>query len=232
MTAYHGGKQKIGKEIASVIYDIVSKTESKFKGYCEPFCGMCGVYQYIQDLFKDHQRMTYRASDINESLILMWQDAQSGWLPPTSIFSVTEFDKLKGDGVSSSLKGFIGHMYSYRGIYFSSYFKHTGSKIAYSSNRVSHLALNKMNKVKFHHGNYTRFSGLKNHILYCDPPYSTTECRFYDEETNIRRFDNNKFYKWLEKMAKTNLVFVSERADLPYKCVAIMSNEEKLFIVT
>jgi len=50
MTAYHGGKQKIGKILANVIYDVSTEIEQdkKFviKGYCEPFSGMLGVSTY------------------------------------------------------------------------------------------------------------------------------------------------------------------------------------------
>jgi len=40
MTSYHGGKQRIGAEIAQVIYEVSSYVEEqigiKFKGYAEP----------------------------------------------------------------------------------------------------------------------------------------------------------------------------------------------------
>jgi hypothetical protein len=46
MTAYHGGKQRIGKKLAQVIYDEsmdISEEEGfQIKGYCEPFSGMLG----------------------------------------------------------------------------------------------------------------------------------------------------------------------------------------------
>ncbi len=57
MTYYHGGKKRIGKDIADIIYQITSEVEKqtgqKFQGYCEPFCGMLGVYQHIPSLFQD-----------------------------------------------------------------------------------------------------------------------------------------------------------------------------------
>ena len=53
MTAYHGGKQRIGKAIAQKIYDTTLDLEEDgkiiFKGYCEPFCGMCwGLSAYTR----------------------------------------------------------------------------------------------------------------------------------------------------------------------------------------
>ena len=52
MTLYAGGKKRIGEEIANVIYDISNESNFKIKGYCEPFCGMMGVYQHIPELWK------------------------------------------------------------------------------------------------------------------------------------------------------------------------------------
>ena len=34
--------------------DIEHEYEFKIKGYCEPFCGMFGVYKHIPDLFDNH----------------------------------------------------------------------------------------------------------------------------------------------------------------------------------
>jgi hypothetical protein len=59
MCSYHGGKQRIGKRLSSVIADeslvIEDEYDFKIKGYCEPFCGMLGVYKHIPDLFEDHK---------------------------------------------------------------------------------------------------------------------------------------------------------------------------------
>lgn len=47
MTCYNGGKQRIGKKLADIIYDESLDIEYEYdftiKGYCEPFCGMLGV---------------------------------------------------------------------------------------------------------------------------------------------------------------------------------------------
>jgi site-specific DNA-adenine methylase len=76
MTSYHGGKQKFGKEIAYEIFlnslDILEKQNNiEIKGYCEPFCGMMGVYQHIHDIFDN--KIKYKAGDLNESVILLWK---------------------------------------------------------------------------------------------------------------------------------------------------------------
>ena len=57
MTTYHGGKQRIGKTLAQIFVEesigIEGEYDFKIKGYCEPFCGMLGVYQYIPKLFEE-----------------------------------------------------------------------------------------------------------------------------------------------------------------------------------
>jgi len=47
MTSYHGGKQKIGKDISKAICNYITNTSYSPQGYCEPFCGMLGVYRHI-----------------------------------------------------------------------------------------------------------------------------------------------------------------------------------------
>ena len=114
MTSYHGGKQRIGAQIAQIIHDTVSRVEVqtgiKFKGYVEPFCGMLGVYQHILKLFREHKpKLKYRARDINESVIQMWNAVKEGWEPPTRC-SRKRFYELKGNGKSSPEKGFLVHL--------------------------------------------------------------------------------------------------------------------------
>ena len=45
MGSYAGGKIMIGKQIADTIHSLADGKE--YKGYCEPFCGFCGVYRHI-----------------------------------------------------------------------------------------------------------------------------------------------------------------------------------------
>ena len=70
MCSYHGGKQRIGKRLSSIIadqsLDIEDEYDFKIKGYCEPFCGMLGVYKHIPDLFDDHKpKLKYKLSQYN-----------------------------------------------------------------------------------------------------------------------------------------------------------------------
>lgn len=206
MTAYHGGKQRIGLDLAKVIYnvciEIEQNTNFKIKGYCEPFCGMLGVYQHIPSLFSSHNKMKYKAGDINESVVLMWKDVKKGWTPPTK--SITK-DKYKSimSSKNSALKAFVGCTQSFRGVFNGSYFPQTDSRIKTNSDRVQSLRINIQN-ISFSHTNYTSYSKLKNHVIYCDPPYMNTQKRY------IQEFDSDEFWSWCKYMSRNNIVFVSE----------------------
>lgn len=212
MTKYHGGKQKIGKELAKVIYDESEDFDFKIKGYCEPFCGMLGVYTHIPSLFGD---IKYKAGDMNPSVIKMWKAIKRGWNPPKKV-TRKEYESLKKTlKTPSALKGFVGHQFSYGGQYFMNY-----------SNTSAKGAIKRIDKLRpilkniiFSHGLYTQFSNLKNYVIYCDPPYQNTQSKYLrfaapsalsskkDKRLNV--FDSDKFWKWCKKMAKNNIVFIS-----------------------
>jgi DNA adenine methylase len=214
MTSYHGGKIRIGKSIAEVIYDISTDIEEnedfKIKGYCEPFAGMLGVYQHIPKLFEDHKpKLKYLAGDANISTIKMWQAAQTGWKPPVRKISRSEFLKLKGNGKSSPEKGYVGHLYGYMGKYFQPFDGRTTVKQRQrTSEKVMSIA-DKLKMVDFREGTYTQFSKLRNYIIYADPPYQIQHY-YYGESNDRRSFDNSKFWEWCRKMSEYNVVFVSE----------------------
>jgi len=231
MTSYHGGKQKIGKKLANIIYDFsVNKDETDFniEGYCEPFCGMLGVYQHIPELFKDY-KLTYQAGDINESVIKMWKSVYKGWIPPKSCSRET-FNLIKYDGKTSNIKGFIGHQCTYRGVFLDSYFNKPNSAIKKASENISNIS-NKLNNISFSSKNYTQYSNLENYIIYCDPPYANTEQRYYkgDGYVNKLSFDNTEFLIWCRKMSKNNIIFMSEY-NAPSDFKKIYTNKkEKLY---
>jgi len=232
MTTYHGGKKRIGKKLAEVICDESNSFDFAIKGYCEPFCGMLGVYQHIPELLGDS--VNYLAGDINKSVIMMWKDAQKGWKPPVKKISKKKFNDLKYDGKFSAEKGFVGHMYTYRAVFFDGYFAHNMSKIKHNAENVVKIA-NKTKNVKFSSGNYDRYSKLKNYIIYCDPPYQDTEQRFYvgNQYKDRLQFDSKKFWNWCRMMSKNNIIFVSEyKAPKDFKLVWKDSkNNEKLFML-
>ena len=213
MTTYHGGKQRIGKKIAQIIVeesiDMSEKEGWNIKGYCEPFCGMLGVYQHIPELFEENKfKLKYNAGDVNKSVIMMWKETQKGWQPPTKC-TKNKFMTLKTDGTSSAEKGFIGHMCAFRSIYFKVYANHiTNNRISNTSKKVSDIGT-ALKKVSFKHGKYTQFSSLKNYVIYCDPPYENARQEYYNENGEKHIFNSDKFWEWCRKMSENNIIFVS-----------------------
>ena len=225
MTSYHGGKQRIGLQIAEYIHYIYSiipeKNKFSIKGYCEPFVGMGGVYRHIPLLFEDH-KLTYLAGDTNDSVIKMWTRVQNGWIPPTHT-TEKEYDRLKSSR-PSALKGYIGHQYSFGGQFFMGYATKYGKTP--DSSRASQNVVNigkELNRVKFTLGSYTQFSKLKNFIIYCDPPYENSSQRY----TDVDGFSSQDFWNWCRKMSKNNIIFVSSY-DAPKDFIEVMSSSHKL----
>jgi DNA adenine methylase len=208
MTAYHGGKQKLGKRIAETIYNVSKKIQIPIRGYCEPFIGMCGVYKHIPELFKD-QELEYKGGDSNTSLVLMWKKAQRGWNPPTEC-AKEEFKTLKYDGESTAEKGFLGHAYGFGGQYFGSYrLDHRVNNSANSAAKRVHQIGKTLKNAEFLEGDYRIFSDLENYIIYCDPPYSKRN-EYYTDQRKKVKFDNNSFWEWVREMSRKNIVFISE----------------------
>lgn len=218
MTSYHGGKQRTGKKIAEVIVDksldIAEEEGWTIKGYCEPFCGMLGVYQHIPEMYGE-KTLKYKAGDTNKSVIMMWNAAKKGWKPPTKMTS-SRYNQLK-DGPPSAEKGFVGHQYSFGGQFFKGYIAKYGKtgNFPRAMKRVNNIAQKmKTNKVVFKHDSYTQFSNLKDYVIYCDPPYSGGEQWYKGSRPGASRskrtFDSKKFYEWCRKMAENNIVIVSE----------------------
>ena len=210
MTKYHGGKQRIGKEIAQIISE---NSPDDIVGYCEPFCGMLGVYQHIPKMFgeKKASNLKYKAGDINKSVIAMWKELQKGWIPDVIDIDREMFNGMRYDGEISALKGFVGHVSTYRGIFFDGYFPQKRSQIKHSKEKVVRIA-KELKEVSFTTGKYDQFSDLHNYVIYCDPPYQGTEQRYFEGEGHWNRlkFDSDKFWEWCKEMSKTNTVFVSE----------------------
>ena len=224
MTSYHGGKQRIGAQIAEIIGMIASyletEKEQEFIGYCEPFCGMLGVYKHIPDYLGDD--CLYFAGDTNKNVIAMWKQAQKGWKPP-SFVSESQYNTLK-KGKVSALAGYAGHQYSYMGETFMGYAPKYGKNpdSSKASKNVVEIA-KKLKQAKFSAGSYKQYGRLKGFIIYCDPPYESTSIRYKDKDS----FCISDFYDWCRCMSQENLVIVSGYT-APSDFTEIWSSSHKL----
>jgi site-specific DNA-adenine methylase len=235
MGTYHGGKVKIGKRVASAIVSIMEKSKKKYKGYCEPFCGFCGVYRHIPDMFDETLGYTYEngfnylAGDANVSVIKMWKGLQGNWKPPTAC-NKGRFEELKHNGREGAEKGFVGHACSFMGLYFTSFDNRI--KIGRVSKIFKEMGKDQLADVEFTPGSYTQFSHLKGYVIYCDPPYGKNS-HFFDKKNKVRLFDKTYFIDWCKTMKrKGNLVIVSEHSGglLPFREIGI-DGKDSVYVV-
>lgn len=232
MTSYHGSKKRVAKSLANFIDKFILEYMEEFdfkpKTYIEPFAGMVAILNSIIPLFKDSGlQLTYKGGDINESVILMWsQLINNKWIPSKNCTKKQYYEIINNK--NSPDKGYWGHLATFRGIYCGAYFKHKQSKIDHNRNRVLEYGdLFRENNVKFSYGDYTQYSNAKNAIIYCDPPYNNTECRY------LEKFDFNKFVEWCRKMTrKNNIVLVSSyNIEEPDFMEVFSYKKEKLYFV-
>ena len=210
MTSFHGGKQRIGKRLAeTIVARSLAVDGFIIRGYCEPFCGMLGVYRHLPGLLGKQEEIEYKAGDASGSIVEMWRAAVSGWVPPTEC-TEEEYGRLKESEGASALKGFVGHQYSYGGQYFKGFIGRYGRDKPQprAAARVTEIAA-ALREVDFTTCDYQSFSDLEGYIIYCDPPYAQTECR-YEGAKGLSSFDSERFWGWCRNMARKNLVFISE----------------------
>jgi site-specific DNA-adenine methylase len=237
MTFYPGGKKYKGKEIAEVMYNFIQNFEKendskyeKFIGYCEPFCGMLGVYENSLELFENHTpKLKYKAGDRNPYIITLWKGLQKGWKPPTSC-SEKKYYQMKDTEDISLETIFVGFACSIRGVFRSTYFPPNNVKMQ-AEHCITIGEKARKNKIKFTIGEYTQFSVLQKYIIYCDPPYFGTQNAYHIGDTKNNEFDYTKFLIWCDKMSEHNLVFISDYQKPHKNCHLIWEKgKEKLFI--
>ena len=207
---YHGGKTRYGRNIAQIISDIVKVSKVTIEGYIEPFCGMCGVFVHV---VKNTDLKTYIASDINASVVCMWENLREGWRPDIQNFNEDRFNQIKADGHSNAEKGFFGHAMTFGGLYFQSYRPELRKLLPYSSADVV-KRIEVMKNVNFLHNDYREIfkMDLSNYIIYCDPPYERRS-RYYDEKNKIMSFDSDELWKQCVSISERNIVVLSEQGE-------------------
>lgn len=207
MTSYHGGKQKTGFRIAEAITQVCNDYDFTPLHYCEPFCGMLGVYRHIPSILGTSTQ--YHAGDTNKSVIMMWEQSKIGWVPTKEGIELHEYDQLKRSP-DSAQRGFAGHQFAFGGQFFNSHKSRCNGRefdivreYETAQKRVKEIS-NQLQNVQFHHGSYDRFSNLTNALIYCDPPYAKTSCNY------MAAFHYPSFLSWCSMMEdKGNVVCIS-----------------------
>lgn len=203
---YLGAKHGIGSIIADFISSQCPPDTAK-NGYLEPFCGSLGVFKNMTDKGYDK----YIASDIQPDLIEMWKKIQKNRLKLPKSMSEKEYNSLKLAKSPNAMKAVAGFGLSFGGKYFAG----LAQKWAGNSGRNFFQEFkNSIDKIKptitqsnveFLNKSYIDFNP-KHMLIYCDPPYKSTEKYGSTED-----FNHEKFWETMREWSKENCVFISEQ---------------------
>lgn len=212
MTAYQGGKKKIGKKIAQIMLDYEYQNGFNNLDYFEPFCGMCGV---LTHMINDDRKIV--ANDLNTDLILMWQAIQQGWIPDEKQLTKDEYNTLKNEQHNSKERAFYTIAYSFNNEYMGPYRNIINSlNQNYLLNAINGIKNIKVDNIVFTNKSYIDFTP-KNMLIYCDPPYQNNNFHY---NTFFQHFNHNEFWDIMRTWSKDNIVFISEyTAPNDFECV-------------
>ncbi len=219
---YVGGKSKIAEQIATTILAHTDLRES----YLEPFVGGGSVLAKMAPHFGQ-----VFAGDAHEDLILMWQAAQSGWIPPDITYE--RYQELRYAAEPSAERGFAGFGGSFGGRWFEGFARggFNGSTPRNHQAESSRAVVKIVNtiapsSVTFDVKDYRDWSMSGPHVIYCDPPYAGS---LHDYKPGA--FDTQEFWDHAARWADSgHEVFVSEYA-APEGWVSIWSAEKRQSLI-
>ena len=207
MTAYIGGKNRIGKEIANIII----KLNVDNLPYLEPFVGMMGITRHLPG--------KKLITDLNPDLVSLWTDIFNDTMIYPETITKEEFYEMKKSSIVSSHKCFVLAACCFSGCYGVSYalnFKGGQHKIRRAKHGLEKVRtmINKDDITFLEPQDYS-FLNPVGFCIYCDPPYQNT-C----QKTYPSKFDSTKFWETMRVWSKTNLVIISELvAPDDFKCI-------------
>jgi len=200
---YVGGKHGVGKLISEFM--VQQCGPNKVDGYIEPFCGSLGVFKFMTN--KGYKK--YIASDYQSDLIEMWKKIQNGTLKIPNEISEEKYNSLKNAKSPNALKAVAGFGLSFGGKFYAGYSQKWAGK---SGRNFLNEFKNSIEKIKpsiiksnvqFYNKSYDEFNP-KNMLIYCDPPYQSTQGYSTGE------FNHQLFWDTMRKWSKNNCVFISE----------------------
>jgi DNA adenine methylase len=204
--AYLGGKSKSAEHILNILNHKIFDSMD----YIEPFCGYCHILRRVTN------KKTYTASDNNEYLLVLLKHIQKTKNKHPTI-TQEEYQELRENPKKNKLRAaYAAFCYSYNGKFFGGYVE-TYQNRNYPEERKRYydqLHDNATFKAtNFFYRDYTYYKGVKNKLIYCDPPYAgTTEYH--------SGFDNAAFWEFIRTLSKHNYVFVSEyTAPSDFTCI-------------
>lgn len=207
-----GSKARIAKDISRIINDIIIK--NNIETYIEPFVGGSNMIEHIECKNK-------YGYDNNEYLIEFWKQVQRSWNPLNDV----EMTKSLYDDVKNHKENYPKHIVALSGLcatynakWFGGYAGIVHTKIGTTRNYYHEAVRNVLKQrdnildVAYRCGSYEDIQASGT-LIYCDPPYEGTT-KYKDN------FDHNKYWNWVRKMSKDNIVLCSEyNAPEDFSCI-------------
>lgn len=202
---YVGGKSRILKHLLPFIHSHTAMG----RAYVEPFLGGCNVLPYVTA----GRRV---GGEFNPYVAAVWQAAQAGWIPPTSI-SEEQYRLIKKhpDMFPPEVVGFVACSCSFAAKWWGGYARNAAATnyAAQGSRNVVRKAAG-LDGAELHSCSYDQLPLPPNSIIYCDPPYNAT-IKYKDD------FNSEAFWEWArEKQTEGHELLVSEyHAPNGWECI-------------
>ncbi len=200
---YQGGKHIAAKHIVAAML----QNGAAGRLVMEPFCGGCSVTVALCKA-----GFHVQASDVNQSLILLWQKALLEDLQPFEL-NAESYQRWK-TAPDSAEKALVGYGASFGGKWFrgiaASATKTPTDYLTSTIHTVNKQATVFRGKAEFSCISYLDLPKTQNACYYLDKPYEGVEKHYGKDKTSRDKFNHEQFWTWVEERATSNLLFISE----------------------
>lgn len=200
--------------ICSVLEEALLKSNGLFY---EPFMGGFNIIPRMSDA----SYMRAYCSDLDESIVTLYQAVIFGWEPPVELSRELWEQLRQADDPLNPMTAFAAYGCSFAGKRWGGYAKDNLKNRKYYAQAASRRLIKifkDVSNVKIDHGDYRSLNIHSGSVVYCDPPYrGVTGYQF--------AFDHEEFWKWCQELIDDDcLVFVSEY-ECPVGWVEILNKE-------
>ena len=197
---YMGSKNRLSKDLVPIIQTYITKD---VKGYIEPFVGGANII----DKINCKNKIGY---DIHKELIALLNYVKNNPEEIPEVIYEDEYKNVKSnkEKYEDWYVGLVGFCASFGAKYFGGYARDSKDDTngKWSRGAIKNLKKQSVNfaNITFECEDFRKIKNIKNHVIYCDPPYRNTTK--YKTET----FPYEEFYDWCREMSKNNVVLISE----------------------
>ena len=229
---YMGSKNRLSKYIKPIIQKFL--TIENIECYTEGFVGGANLIDKID--FK--KKVGYDNTSYLIALLKYVQQHEDRKDYPEFI-TKEEYDLVKKNpnNYESYYYGLVGFLSSWNGRFFDGGYSGIRGKRNYYEEALKNLLKQRPNLLDIHFEVFNFFNlnsdidingnkiekpkYLKNHVIYCDPPYANTK-----EYISNKKFNTPNFWDKVRELSKENIVIVSELT-APDDFISIWSLEKK-----